>query len=204
MRLVFDLGGVVFRWRPDEFLTRLLPARAPTPAAARALAGSFFEGFGGDWGEFDRGRIEADALAERIATRIGCTPDEARRVIDAIPDELQPIPATVELLRRLHDRGSRLFFLSNMPMPYASHLESAHDVFGCFEGGVFSSRVGLIKPEPAMFAHAARSFGGQPAGLMLIDDIQANVDAARVAGWRSLRFDDAAQCAAELEAIGVA
>ena len=35
--LVFDLGGVVFRWRPDEFLQRLLPDRAPDAAAARDL-----------------------------------------------------------------------------------------------------------------------------------------------------------------------
>ena len=204
MRLVFDLGGVVFRWRPDEFLMRLLPMRAPNPTAARALAGTFFESFGGDWGEFDRGRIEVDALVERIATRIGFRPDEARLVIDAIPDELQPIPATVDLLRRLHGVGRPLFFLSNMPLPYAAHLESAHDLFGCFQAGVFSSRVGLIKPEPAMFAHAARAFGAQPSELVLIDDIQGNVEAARAAGWRALRFDDAAQCAVDLAAIGLA
>ena len=204
MRLVFDLGGVVFRWRPDDFLTRLLPARAPNAAAARALASTFFQSFGGDWGEFDRGCIEVDALASRIAARIGFTLDEVRLVIDAIPDELQPMPGTVDLLCRLYAGGRPLFFLSNMPLPYAAHLESAHDLFGCFEGGVFSSRVGLIKPEPAMFAHAARAFGAQPSELVLIDDIQGNVEAARAAGWRALRFDDAAQCAMDLAAIGLA
>jgi putative hydrolase of the HAD superfamily len=204
VRLVFDLGGVVFRWRPDEFLTRLLPARAPSAAAARALAARFFEGFGGDWGEFDRGRIEVEALAGRIATRLGFAPDEARRVIDAIPDELQPIPDTVALLRRLRGRHGGLSFLSNMPLPYASHLEATHDVFECFDGGVFSSRVGLIKPEPAMFAHAARQFRERPADHVHVDDIQGNVEAARAAGWRALRFEDAAQCAAGLEALGIA
>ena len=88
--LVFDLGGVVFRWRPDEFLPRLLPDRAPDAAAAHELSARFFEGFGGDWADFDRGRIEIAPLAERIAARTGLEINEARRVIDAIPDELQP------------------------------------------------------------------------------------------------------------------
>jgi putative hydrolase of the HAD superfamily len=200
--LVFDFGGVVFRWRPDEFLPRLLPERAPDRAAARALAAAFFESFGGDWAEFDRGRIEPAPLAGRIAARTGLTVEEARRVIDAIPDELQPVPETEALLGRLDTAGHRLFFLSNMPAPYARHLEAAHAVFGRFERGVFSSRVGIIKPEPALFAHAADAFGCDPRALLLIDDNQANVDAAIVAGWAAFRFDDAAQCTRELVSMG--
>ena len=200
--IVFDFGGVVFRWRPDEFLPRLLPQRAPDRVAAQALAALFFEGFGGDWADFDRGRIEPAPLAERIAARTGLAVEEARRVIDAIPDELQPVPETEELLGRLRAAGHRLFFLSNMPAPYARHLEATHAVFKLFERGVFSSRVGIIKPEPALFAHAADAFGCEPRALLLIDDNQANVDAAIAAGWAAFRFDDAAQCARELASMG--
>ncbi len=89
-----------------------------------------------------------------------------------------------------------------MPLPYVEHLEARHDVFGCFERGVFSSRVGLIKPEAAMFAHAAEAFGAAPAELLLIDDVAANIQAARRAGWRSLQFFDAARCATDLAGIG--
>jgi len=198
--LVFDLGGVVFRWRPDEFLPRLLPNRAPDPAATRALVAAFFEGFGGDWAEFDRGRIDAAPLAERIAARTGLRVDEARRVIDAIPDELQPLLDTEALLRRLHAGGHRLVFLSNMPRPYAQHLESSQPVLGLFERGVFSSRIGLIKPEPALFAHAAAAFERAPSALLLLDDNEANVKAAIGLGWAAIRFENAAQAERELAA----
>ncbi len=203
MNLVFDLGGVVLRWQPDEFLMRLLPERAPTRASGRQLAAAFFQGFGGDWGEFDRGRIEPGLLAERIAARIGLTVDEARHVIDAIPDELQPIPETAGLLRRLHASGRRLFFLSNMPVPYARHLEASHPVLELFERGVFSSRVGSIKPEPALFAHAVAAFGVDAAQLVLIDDIAANVEAARRAGWYGLLFENVQRCEADLLRLGL-
>ena len=201
MKIVFDFGGVVFRWEPQEFLTRLLPERAPTRSAARRLALDFFQAFGGDWSEFDRGRIEPGPLAVRIAARLGLAVDEARRVIDAIPGELQPVPETVDLVRRLHAAGQTLFFLSNMPFPYARHLEANHDVFRFFERGVYSSRAGLIKPEPAMFAHAAEVFEAEPAELLLIDDIEVNIEAAKRAGWHGLRFENARRCASDLEAM---
>ena len=204
MTLVFDLGGVVFRWRPDEFLPRLLPDRTPDPAATRALVAAFFEGFGGDWAEFDRGRIESAPLAERIAARTGLRADEARRVIDAIPDELQPIPETEALLRQLHGAGHRLVYLSNMPRLYAQHLEAEQPVLALFERGVFSSRLGAIKPEPALFAQAAEAFEREPSTLLLIDDNDANVRAAIDLGWSALRFESAAQVAAGLAPFGLA
>jgi len=200
--LVFDFGGVVFRWQPEEFLPRLLPQHASDPAAAHRLAARLFEGFGGDWADFDRGRIEPAPLAERIAARTGLALSDARKVIDAIPDELQPVPKVEALLRRLQRAGHRLFFLSNMPAPYARHLESSHALFEVFENGVFSSRVGLIKPEPALFAHAADVFGCDPRTLLLIDDSRLNVDGAARAGWGGLRFENAEQCADAIVSLG--
>jgi HAD superfamily hydrolase (TIGR01509 family) len=67
---------------------------------------------------------------------------------------------------------------------------------------VFSSRAGLIKPEPEIFAHTARLFGLEPAQTLFIDDFAHNVDAARAAGWRALQFIDPAQCEAGLRAEG--
>ena len=203
MNLVFDLGGVVLRWQPDDFLPRLLPARAADRAAARALGAAVFQGFGGEWREFDRGTVEPGPLAERIASRTGLDVDEVRTLIEAIPHELQPIPETVALIERLQAAGHRLFFLSNMPVPYARHLESTHAVLGRFERGVFSSRVGLLKPDAEMFEHAAAHFGLAPQQLVMIDDIEANVAAARRVGWGGVLFEDAALCEAELQRQGL-
>ena len=203
MNVVFDFAGVLFHWQPHEVIARLLPQRAATPAAAQALVAEFFEGFGGDWGEFDRGTVEADVLAERIARRTGLSLAEAASVIKAVPAELTPLPATVALLRRLYARGHALYFLSNMPQPYALHLESAHDFLGLFRSGVFSARVQLIKPEAAIFAHAVEAFGIAPAETVFIDDVLPNVEAARAAGWQAIHFSDAEQCEARLAELGL-
>jgi putative hydrolase of the HAD superfamily len=202
MKLVFDFGGVVFRWRPHELLARTLPCRAGDPSTAVALAAEVFQHPTGDWAEFDRGTVGPVALAQRIASRTGMSVDEVQRVIDAVPDELQPQADTVQLLARLRDAGHRLFYLSNMPAPYAGHLERTHGFMRWFDDGLFSSRVHLIKPEPAIFQEAERRFGGAEE-LVFVDDHAANVEAARALGWQAVRFVNAAQCASDLAALGV-
>ncbi len=202
MNVVFDFGGVLFRWRPRDLLARLLPQHVPDAAAAERLFERFFENYQGDWGEFDRGTVEPGPLAERIARRTGLSVAEARRVIDGVPAELQPVAGTVDLLHTLHAQGRPLYYLSNMPEPYAQHLEATHHFLGLFRDGVFSARLQLCKPEPEIFAQAAQRFGVEPARTVFIDDMAENVSAARAAGWQAIRFVDPAQCADELRAAG--
>ncbi len=204
MNIVFDFGGVLFHWHPPRLLRRELPEVARDEPSAVHWAQQFFQGYGGDWGEFDRGSVTVPELVARIAARTGLTAHEVQRVVDGVPHELQPIAATVGLLRRLRDAGHALYFLSNMPEPYAQHLERAHDFVGWFRDGVFSARVQLAKPDPAIFALAAQRFAAPPEQLLFIDDHLPNVHSAAACGWGAIHFDSAAQVEAELQARGVA
>jgi putative hydrolase of the HAD superfamily len=202
-KLVFDFAGVVFSWQPLSLLRQVLPCHAVDDASAQVWMDRIFEGYRGDWGEFDRGTVAPEDLAERIARRTGLQPAEARAVIDAVPLSFKPVAGTLALLDRLHRAGRPLYFLSNMPAPYADHLDRHFDFLQAFDDGIYSARVRLIKPEPAIFALAARRFGVPPAELVFLDDVAANVQAARDAGWRALQFVDAVQCEAELQQAGL-
>jgi len=188
--VVFDLGGVLFRWQPKELLSRVLPHRVADAAGAQALVEAFFQSYQGDWGDFDRGTIEVEVLVSRIAARTG--------LADAVPAALEPMPETVALLERLHRDGRTLFYLSNMPAPMAQHLEDSHAFLRLFRRGVFSARVRMIKPERAIFDHAAGHFGHAPQQLVFIDDHPPNVAAARAAGWDAVQFVDAGTLEADL------
>jgi putative hydrolase of the HAD superfamily len=200
--IVFDFGGVLFRWRPVDFVGHVLAHRITPATDATHWARQVFQGYGGEWGHFDRGTIEVPELVRQIAARTGLAEDEVQAIVDAVPDELEIVPATVSWIERLHADGWPLHYLSNMPEPYARHLESHHGVLGRFRSGVFSSRVKRIKPEPELFALAAAHYGRAPSQLLLIDDYAANVEAARAAGWQAIAFRDAAQAEAELRALG--
>ena len=203
MNVVFDFGGVLFRWHPPSFLARLWPNRVHDAAQGRVLAAEFFQNYTGDWGAFDQGLIGAEEVIERIAARTGWPRDEVAQVVAAVPDELQPLPGTVALIEALKAAGHRLFYLSNMPEPYADHLERSHPLHDWFEAGLFSGRVKQSKPGAEIYRLAQARFGVEPASLLFLDDHPANVEAARAAGWQALLFSDAAAMRPQLQARGL-
>lgn len=201
-KFVFDFGRVVFAWQPEAVLRKALPAHVHDEASTAHWLAQFFQSYGGDWGDFDRGSLGVPALVQRIAARTGLTSAEVQRVVDTVPDTLTPLPDTVALLQRLHAAGHALYYLSNMPGPLAAHLLATHDFLAWFKDGVFSSHVGHNKPERAIFEIAAQRFGHPVDELVFLDDHGPNVEAARSLGWHALQFSHAARAEADLRAAG--
>ena len=201
--LVFDFGGVVFNWQPLRLLQETLPEVVADDAQARALAGQIFQSFSltSDWALFDLGQIEPEPLAERISKRCGLQASDVLKVIHAIPDHLVPIAGTVALLQHLKAQGHRLFFLSNMPTTYALELERRNDLAAWFDGGIFSSRVQLIKPRPEIFQEAVRRFDLVPTHTVFVDDLAHNIEAAAAQGWGGVQFHNPQQCGEALQPL---
>lgn len=202
--VVFDFGAVLFHWQPLQLLQAVVPELAPDEPAAQRLAGAIFQSFvpGSDWSQFDLGLLDEQTLAARIAARTGAQAAQMRRVIDAIPHHLQAEAPTVALLRRLQAAGHRSYFLSNMPQPYALHLERENPFLADFDDGIFSARVGLMKPHAGIYALAETRFGLEPAHTVFIDDHAGNIEAARARGWQALHYTGAPACEAALQAAG--
>jgi 2-haloacid dehalogenase/putative hydrolase of the HAD superfamily len=202
MKVVFDFGGVVFNWKPVLLLQQVLPQRAQDEAGGQLWAKAIFQGFhpGSDWALFDQGSIEPAALAQRIALRTGLHADEVSSVIAAIPPHLVPDAGTVALMDDLRQQGHQLYYLSNMPASYADELERSHTFFDWFEDGIFSARVGQIKPNADIFQTAVQRFATQGEATVFIDDVQHNIDAAHAhtQGWQGIRFESAQQVRAAL------
>lgn len=198
--VVFDFGGVLFRWKPLELVQTVLPQHARDEGEAQALVSAVFQSFapGSDWSEFDRGALTWDAVATRIAGRTGLPQADVEALMSAIPPHLAPMPSSVAWLQALAETGVPLYFLSNMPLPYADYLRREHTFLGHFLDGVFSCHVGQIKPNADIFETTAQHFGLDPARTVFIDDSLHNVNTARSLGWRAVQFVDAAQCQAEL------
>lgn len=201
---VFDLGAVLLHWQPTEIIQHELPQHAPNAAAAQALSERIFQGLhpGATWAEFDRGTVEPAPLAALLGAQSGVDAAEMLRFIHAIPNHLHTQHDTAALLPRLQAQGHRLVYLSNMPTPYADRLLNERDFFDHFEDGIFSARVGLVKPDHAIYALAETQFGLTPADTVFIDDNAYNVATARARGWQAIQFLDAAQCERDLLKMG--
>ena len=58
---------------------------------------------------------------------------------------------------------------------------------------MFSADVNTIKPHPRIFRLLESRCALAPARKVFIDDLPANVEAARTHGWHAIHFESAAQ-----------
>jgi putative hydrolase of the HAD superfamily len=191
MNIVFDFGAVMVQWLPHDVVRKHFPDIANTPEAAAQLANSFFAH--PDWQEFDAGRVSAQEISQLSASRLKLDVKAVQHMVDAIEDHITPIPSSVQVLEKLYAereaKGYKLYFLSNMPAPYARGLER-HAFMRCFDGGIFSGDIGLIKPQPEIFEKLEAMYGLQGQEILFIDDHPANIAAANKQGWQTLHLTD--------------
>lgn len=87
----------------------------------------------------------------------------------------RPVPAMYQLIRDLRARGVRTALLSNSWGPAGYPREDFPDLF---DAVVISGEVGMRKPEPRIFRHAATLLDLEPQHCVFVDDLEANVTAA--------------------------
>jgi len=196
MNIVFDLGGVVFRWQPDKIIRHVFR----NPEVQDLVRSEIFEH--ADWVELDRGTLTLDQAIERGASRTGLPRGKIEQLLSAVPLSLTPIEETIELIRALKASNNRLFVLSNMHAASISHLEKNHMIWDMFDGIVISSRIKRVKPEIEIYEHLLAEFGLNAADTVFIDDLRENLAAASKIGIRTIRFVDAGQCRDDLANLG--
>ena len=196
MNVVFDFGAVLFTWQPAQLVAQHFPERAATPAQAQQLAHSIFDH--ADWQGFDSGKVTVDEVISRTALRLDLPHERLHNALALIGEQLASIECNVELLAQLRERRSRqgdikLYFLSNMPEPFARALERRFDFLQSFDGGIFSSDVKLGKPDPSIYLLLASRYRLEAADTIFIDDHQANINAADALGWQTIHCKDPQQ-----------
>lgn len=97
-------------------------------------------------------------------------------------------PGVVRFLRALRERGIRAACITNDAAAWAAALRRRHSLEGLIDLWVISGSVGVRKPDAPIF-EALRRLAQVPAGeILVIDDDQANLDAARDLGFRTAWF----------------
>jgi putative hydrolase of the HAD superfamily len=191
LNIVFDFGAVLVNWRPHDVVRKHFPDIAHSEEKVTQLSNSLFSH--DDWQGFDAGRLTSEEVSGLTARRLSLNEGVVWRMVDDINDHTSPIASSVQVLENLYAekeaKGYKLYFLSNMPAPYARGLER-HAFMRCFDGGIFSGDHGLIKPQPEIFQklEAMHHLQGQP--ILFIDDHPANIVAAEKQGWQTLHLTD--------------
>ena len=197
--VVFDMDGVLCRYRRERRLERLAAWSGRSPEAIHeAIWRSGFE----DEGE--RGRLSADEYLEGFGQRMGYALS-AQQWIEARREAIEPDEAVLSLARSL-GRVMTVGMLTNNPLLLKRHFSevfpSAAEIFR--SRAVFSSELGWVKPELEAFRRLAERLSVTPQDLLYFDDDESYVAGARAAGLRAEHVGGAAGVRAGLARHGVA
>jgi len=190
--VIFDFGGVLVTWRPQEIIDSFYA----DPELREAVRVHAFQH--DDWLEMDRGTLDEPTVVRRFAARMGRPDAELHALFDHLRAALVPIEPTVALLRELRDRGLKLYGLSNMSESIFAYLCARHDFFKLFDGIVVSAAVKLLKPEAGIYEHLRDRFALDFAESVFIDDLARNVESARRLGLPAIQFESTEQVRREL------
>jgi len=116
---------------------------------------------------------------------------------DALPDE-----RTLGLFEPLKAQGLRHVMATNNEIHRTAFIEGAMGFAGRVERIFAAGRMGIAKPDSEYFAHIERELDVAPEALLLVDDMEENVLAARSRGWQAFHFHEGAHDLLE-QALGL-
>ena len=180
--VIFDIGNVLTERNPERFYDgRLGASRRAEMFAAVDLHGM-------------NDRIDAGALfRETIYDTAALHPawqTEVRWWHDNWIDMAQPrIDGSIALLRALRAKGVPVFALTNFGVHSFAYACTHYDFLTEFDRSYVSGQMGVIKPDPQIFARVEADCGLPADALLFADDRADNITAAARRGWRTHQFE---------------
>ncbi|HTX58628.1 MAG TPA: HAD family hydrolase [Verrucomicrobiae bacterium] len=153
-------------------------------------------------------RLSAAALATKLATArermwrsalesVGIGDEalaarSARRYSTYRKKYYTPFPGAVELLRSLRARGKKLGMVTNGLSETHREKIALLRIGECFDAIFIADEVGMVKPDPLLFAHACRTLGGAPAHAAMVGDrydrdVRGALEAGLYTVWLNVR-----------------
>ena len=194
--VIFDLGNVLLSFEPKEYVkSKVIEEKI------EEIYESIFKSK--EWPMLDRGTITEEEAKVNIINRKVENKEFINSVFEKWYDILTPIESSVEVLKKLKERGYKVFYLSNFHLAAFEYVTKKHNFFGLFDGGVVSYKEKLLKPEKEIYEKILFEYNLKPNETVFIDDMEVNVKAAMDNGMKGIILKNPADLKKELEKLDV-
>ena len=180
--LIFDYGGVLWDMRWDLARTLEQEHGLRARSIVETLYGSE------TWQKLEVGVGDRQSwLDESHRAMEVAAGRELPRLHDHWRERQHLIAPNIDLIRRLRP-VYKTAVLSNADNTLARVLRDSHGIADLFDDIVVSADVGMAKPDAQIYALSAHRLGLHTNECVFIDDLPANVVAARDAGMHAVHF----------------
>jgi HAD superfamily hydrolase (TIGR01509 family) len=196
--VLFDLGGVLFRYQPDVRWQAFAEQTDLTPEEIRRRLSSSGYAMACDQGRFRGNRAYREGIL-LLGSRMSM-----ERFVQLWLSAFRPDEAVLDIARRLREAGLAIATFSNNSDLVRDGLEAFWPaVLAPFMPRIFSADLGLTKPDPRAYQKAAELLGHPPAEVLVVDDAPMNTAMAASLGFETIDFVTADALNTELEARGL-
>jgi putative hydrolase of the HAD superfamily len=207
--VIFDFGGVVTS-SPFEAFNRMEAERGLPRDLVRRINAANPDG--NAWALFERAEIDGarfDTLFAEEARALGHDLP-GRDVLALLSGDIRPrMVAAIEWLKA---HGYRVGCITNnVPSGHGAQMsataekaEAVAAVMARFDHVVESSKIGIRKPDPRVYALACEALDVSPDQCVYLDDLGINCKPAAALGMRAIKVTGEEQAFADLaEALGL-
>ena len=195
--IIFDIGNVLtyYTWDkhirsfgfPEEICQRVAAATVKSP----------------EWNEFDRGALsdeEIEALLIRNDPGVG---NEIHQMLSDLAGLVEKADYAIPWIKELKEKGYRVYYLSNFSYKAKRECKAALDFLPYTDGGILSCEEKLTKPQPEIYRRLLKKYNLDASECVFLDDVEANVAAARAEGIAAIRFTTKEDALPQLAKLGV-
>ncbi|HTT46358.1 MAG TPA: HAD-IA family hydrolase [Thermoplasmata archaeon] len=180
--ILFDIGGVLLRWRDEWIFERVARqiGTFPRKAGAAILANRSL---------LQSGRLGVKGFWTRIST--ACGRPLPRRWKELWEEDLLRLGrenrAALAIARSLTRRGLEVGLFSNVD---ASHVRlfERRGWFAGLDRRFYSFELRAVKPNPSVYRRVRARLGVPAGAILLVDDRPENFEGARREGWQAVRY----------------
>jgi putative hydrolase of the HAD superfamily len=155
---------------------------------------------------YDRGDLSAQTYWQSVARDLHkpADPEVLRAIIDADTNVwTQPNVEMMEWSARLNRAGIKTGILSNIGDAMELGVRGRFPALDDFTHHTFSHRLGIAKPDAAIYQHAVEGLGVPTNEILFVDDREENILAARAAGLIAVPYTGHVEFVEEIERMGL-
>lgn len=136
---------------------------------------------------FNSGHIGQDEFYERMRIRFKLDLD-FESFAKLWCEIFYPMDGMEDLVQSLDNKVNLGLLSDTDPLHWNFIVRSYPWIGQLFKKPTLSYKLGVMKPNPAIYLQAARNVGTAPQDCLYIDDLEDNVLGARAAGMQTMRF----------------
>ncbi|MBP9995954.1 MAG: HAD family phosphatase [Lachnospiraceae bacterium] len=180
--VIFDIGNVLtaFGWR--EFIKSF----GYSEDICKRIGDATIENE--DWAEFDRGVLSNEQMQQLFYENDPEIVPQIKETMQCFTGILKPCDYAIPWIRELKSKGLKVLFLSNFSDRAFNECQDALSFLPYVDGGIFSYRVKLIKPDVRIYERIVDEYNLIPNQCVFIDDLAENCEAARTLGINTIQF----------------